>query len=61
MNYLDAEYRGILSIKLSLEEKDVLMSELHHLVKNNLAIISGLFSLKLNDDIHEDAKKELID
>lgn len=48
-------------IKLSLEEKDVLMSELNHRVKNNLAIISGLFSLKLNDDIHEDAKKVLID
>jgi len=44
-----------------LAEKNILISELHHRVKNNLAIISGLFSLKLNDDLHDDAKQVLLE
>lgn len=48
-------------IKEALTEKNVLISELHHRVKNNLAIISGLFSLKLNDNLHEDAKNVLLE
>ncbi len=48
-------------VKEALEEKNILISELHHRVKNNLAIISGLFSLKLNDDLHEDAKNVLLE
>lgn len=49
------------SVKEALEEKNILISELHHRVKNNLAIISGLFSLKMNDDLHEDAKNVLLE
>ncbi|MBL7937636.1 MAG: sensor histidine kinase [Bacteroidia bacterium] len=48
-------------IKEALAEKNILISELHHRVKNNLAIISGLFSLKINDDLHEDAKHVLME
>lgn len=47
--------------KEALDEKNILISELHHRVKNNLAIISGLFSLKLNDSLHEDAKNVLLE
>lgn len=49
------------AIKEALDEKNILISELHHRVKNNLAIISGLFSLKINDDLHEDAKNVLLE
>jgi hypothetical protein len=48
------------AIKEALEEKNILISELHHRVKNNLAIISGLFSLKINGNLHEDAKNVLL-
>jgi len=47
--------------KEALDEKNILIAELHHRVKNNLAIISGLFSLKINDDLHEDAKNVLLE
>jgi two-component sensor histidine kinase len=49
------------AIKDALTEKNLLIAELHHRVKNNLAIISGLFSLTINDKIHDDAKNVLLE
>lgn len=45
----------------SLKEKEVLLAELNHRVKNNLAIISGLLNLQENSTDSEEAKRVLSD
>lgn len=48
-------------IKVSLHEKELLLKEIHHRVKNNLQIISGILSLQNNSISDEKAKQILID
>lgn len=48
-------------IKQTITEKDILLTELHHRVKNNLAVIAGLFSLKLDSVKNEEAKEVLLE
>ena len=50
-----------LEINTSLKEKEVLLAELNHRVKNNLAIISGLLNLQLEGVLNSEAKQILMD
>ena len=44
-------------LKQALDDKDMLMKEVHHRVKNNLAVIQSLLSLQMKD-IRDDKSKE---
>jgi len=48
-------------IRKSLEEKQVLLAEIHHRVKNNLAVISGLLHLQGWNSEDKEAKRVLRD
>lgn len=46
-------------IKQALAEKEVLLSEIHHRVKNNLAVISGMLQLQLFDESNPVVQEKL--
>lgn len=48
-------------LTINLEQKDVLLSELHHRVKNNLQIVNGLLDLQLTKISNEEVRSALSD
>ncbi|MEX0929673.1 MAG: histidine kinase dimerization/phosphoacceptor domain -containing protein [Balneolales bacterium] len=47
------------ALETSLKEKEILLSEIHHRVKNNLAVVSALLELEM-DHLKDDKVKEIL-
>jgi PAS domain S-box-containing protein len=56
---LQRETEALQEAQGSLKEKEILLQEIHHRVKNNLAVIAGLLDLQLLEEQDKDVYKKL--
>jgi two-component sensor histidine kinase len=59
MHALKQETSNQEKISQSLKEKEVMLSELHHRVKNNMSVISSLLNLQISSTPNTEAKRLL--
>ncbi len=58
---INERYKAEKQLEKSLNEKTVMLTEIHHRVKNNLAVINALFQLQISKTENEDAVDLLAD
>lgn len=61
MQDVTRQKEGEVKLKESLKEKETLLLEIHHRVKNNLAVVSGMMQLQAFEEDDEKVKQKLYD
>jgi two-component sensor histidine kinase len=61
LQYIEDQKLAEESTKAALREKETLLAEVHHRVKNNLAVISGLLNLQMHTVTNQYTRDVLLD